>query len=221
MDESKDLVIFGTTDSAKIAHYYFSNDSELNVVAFTVDSRFKNKEVFCGLPVVPFESVVTEFPPSENLMFVAMGYTNMNRNRAEKFIESRRKGYSLATYVSSRCSFLSEREPGENCFILEDNTIQPFVEIGENVVLWSGNHIGHDVKIGSHSFITSHVVISGNTTIRDYCFLGVNSTIRDSIELGKSTLVGAGASIMSSTEDDSVWLTPKSVEIKKKSSDVL
>jgi acyl-[acyl carrier protein]--UDP-N-acetylglucosamine O-acyltransferase len=31
----------------------------------------------------------------------------------------------------------------ENCFILEDNTIQPHAQIGANVTLWSGNHVGH------------------------------------------------------------------------------
>jgi len=33
------------------------------------------------------------------------------------------------------------------------------VTIGNNVTLWSGNHIGHDAMIDDHGFITSHVVI--------------------------------------------------------------
>ena len=36
------------------------------------------------------------------------------------------------------------------------------VRIGNDVVLWSGNHIGHDSTIGDHCFIASHVVVSGN-----------------------------------------------------------
>ena len=55
----------------------------------------------------------------------------------------------------------ARHEIGENCFIFEDNTIQPFVKIGDDVVLWSGNHIGHHAEIGDHCFISSHVVISG------------------------------------------------------------
>ena len=56
---------------------------------------------------------------------------------------------------------ISPRPPGDNCFILEDNTVQPFVTIGNNVTLWSGNHIGHDSVIEDDCFISSHVVVSG------------------------------------------------------------
>ena len=221
MTQKRKLVIFGTTASGKIAHYYFSNDSEYEVVAFTVDSEFMDGSDYNGLPVFPFEELVSSHPPNEFHLFVAMGYTRMNRQREQKYTQAKSVGYTLATYVSSKCNFLSNNPPGENCLILEDNTIQPFVEIGDNVVLWSGNHVGHDVVIGNHVFVSSHVVISGNTKIGDYCFLGVNSTIRDSIEIGESTLVGAGASIMSSTEPESVWLPPKSTRIGKRSSELL
>ena len=106
--------------------------------------------------------------------------------------------------------------------ILEDNTIQPFVEIGDNVIMWSGNHLGHDVKIGDHTFISSHVVISGFTIIGESCFLGVNSTFKDDITVGDRTLVGAGAIIMKSTTEDSVWLPARSNKMdKKKSTDLI
>ena len=221
MGESNRLVIFGNTGAAKIAFHYFTTDSKYDVVAFTVDSQYIDEPTFQGLPVVAFEDISKIYSPDDTWLFVAMGYSKMNKIREEKYMLCRDLGYRLASYVSSKCNFLSENQPGDNCMILEDNTVQPYVEIGDNVVLWSGNHIGHDVVIGSHSFISSHVVISGNTVIGERCFLGVNSTVRDSIELGDSTLVGAGAIIMSSTEQDSVWLPPKSTKIRKKSSDLL
>ena len=72
-----------------------------------------------------------------------MSYAKMNKLRAEKYYQAKQLGYELVSYISSRCSFLTEYPVGENCAILEDNTIQPFVRIGNNVTLWSGNHIGH------------------------------------------------------------------------------
>jgi UDP-3-O-[3-hydroxymyristoyl] glucosamine N-acyltransferase len=92
--------------------------------------------------------------------------------------------------------------------VLEDNTIQPFVTIGDNVVLWSGNHIGHHSTIGNHVFISSHVVVSGGVRIGDYCFVGVNATFRDHISVGQRTVIGAGALIMKNTPDDSVFIEP-------------
>ena len=94
------------------------------------------------------------------------------------------------------------------------------MKIGNNVTLWSGNHIGHDVIINDHCFITSHVVISGFTEVGEFSFIGVNSTLRDSIVIGKKCLIGAGACIMESTEDESVWLPIKSVQLNKKSSEL-
>ena len=47
---------------------------------------------------------------------------------------------------------------GENTFIFEANVVQPGVTVGDNVVLWSGNHIGHDSVIEDHCFIASHAV---------------------------------------------------------------
>ena len=71
--------------------------------------------------------------------------------------------------------------------------MQPFVRLGDNVILWSGNHIGHHSAIGSHCFISSHVVISGGVDIGESCFLGVNSTLANNLKIGRDCLIGAGA----------------------------
>jgi sugar O-acyltransferase (sialic acid O-acetyltransferase NeuD family) len=212
------LVIFGTGDIARLAHFYFTRDSEHEVAGFTVDAEYRRGDSFAGLPLVEAGSVATVFPPGEHVMFVAMSYAKMNRVRAAKYEQMKAAGYRLVSYVSSRCSYLSESPPGDNCFILEDNTVQPFVRIGNNVTLWSGNHIGHDSVIEDHCFITSHVVVSGNVTVRPYCFIGVNATLRNSIEIAEQTLIGAGAVIMKSTQPKGVYL-PQRAERFSKSSD--
>ena len=90
--------------------------------------------------------------------------------------------------------------------ILEDNTIQPFVTIGHNVTLWSGNHIGHHSLVKDHSFIASHVVISGGVEIGEQCFIGVNATIRDHITIGERSVIGAGTLILSDVEPEGVYI---------------
>ena len=134
--------------------------------------------------------------------------------------EAKAKGYTLATYVSSRCSYVSQHPPGDNCFILEDNTVQPFVTIGSNVTLWSGNHIGHDASIGDHCFISSHVVVSGHVSIGTHCFLGVNATLRNGLTIGDRTLIGAGALIMKNTPPGSVWVPERTAKFSKTSDQV-
>ena len=216
----KQLIIIGNSSNAKLAYYYFTNDSEYEVVAFSVDQKFIAKKEFCELPVIPFETLEKTHPCSEFVAFVAIGYTDMNNLRADLYNRTKAKGYKLPNYISSKCSFLTKEGIGDNNIILEDNTIQPFVKIGSNNVLWSGNHIGHDVNIKDHCFITSHVVISGFTTIENNCFLGVNSTIRDAITIGEFSLIGAGATIMKSTEPFSVYLANKPFKMNKLSTEL-
>jgi sugar O-acyltransferase (sialic acid O-acetyltransferase NeuD family) len=214
------LVIFGTGDIARLAHFYFSRDSEHEVVAFTVDAEYRRADSFLDLPLVEAGSVATAYPPDQHAMFVAMSYARMNRVRAAKYDQMKSAGYRLVSYVSSRCSYLSDNPPGDNCFILEDNTIQPFVRIGNNVTLWSGNHIGHDSTIEDHCFITSHVVVSGNVTVRPYCFIGVNATLRNSIEIAPASLIGAGAVIMKNTTAKGVYLPQRAERFSKTSDEI-
>jgi len=212
------LVIFGAGDIARLAHYYFTRDSDHEVAAFTVDEKYRQGETFLDLPLVPFESVSKLYPAREFKMFVALSYARMNKLRAEKYDQAKQNGYEVASYVSSRCSFLTDHPVGDNCFILEDNTIQPFVRIGNDVTLWSGNHIGHDAVIEDHCFLASHIVVSGHVRIRNNCFIGVNATLRNSITIAPETLIGAGAVIMKDTLEKGVYL-PQRAELFTKQSD--
>lgn len=214
------LVIFGAGDIARLAHYYFTSDSEHNVAAFTVDEKYRQADAFLDLPLVPFEKVTDHYPPQEYQMFVALSYSRMNKLREEKYYAAKQNGYELASYVSSRCSFLTDQPVGDNCFILEDNTIQPFVRIGNDVTLWSGNHIGHDAVIEDHCFLASHIVVSGHVRIRPNCFIGVNATLRNSITLAPETLVGAGAIIMKDTIEQGVYLPERAKLSSKKSYEI-
>ncbi len=211
------LVIFGAGDIARLAHHYFTTDSPHRVVAFTVDRDYMADEAFLGLPLCAADEVVARYPPGDFQMFVALSYSRMNHVRAAKYAEMKGAGYRLETYISSRCTYLAE-PPGDNCFILEDNTIQPFVRIGNDVTLWSGNHIGHDSVIEDHCFIASHVVVSGHVRVRPYCFIGVNATLRNSITLATETLVGAGSLIMKDTEAKSVYVAART-DVFPKTSD--
>lgn len=215
--KQKQLIIFGTGDIAQLAKYYFDTDSLYKVVAFTVDREYCTSPTFENLPVVPFDEIAIQYPPNEIEIFIALSYAQMNHLRKLKYLEAKEMGYKIASYVSSKCSYLSQFPAGENAFILEDNTIQPFVKIGDNVTLWSGNHIGHHSTIESHNFISSHVVISGHCVVYSNCFIGVNATIGHQVCIAKESLVGAGAIITKDTEDAGVYVPAKSVKLDKKS----
>jgi len=214
------LVIFGAGDIARLAHFYFSRDSGYDVAGFVVDRAYRSGDSFLGLPLVDAEEMTARFPPGDYEMFVAISYAKVNQLRAEKYAAAKAAGYRLASYVSSRCTYLAEARPGDNAFILEDNTVQPFVTIGNDVTLWSGNHIGHDTIVEDHCFIASHVVVSGHVRIGSGSFVGVNATLRNGITIGARSVIGAGAIIMKDTRPGSVFLGERAKPFAKSSDEI-
>lgn len=202
----KKLVIFGLGDLARMAIFYFNKDSDYEVAAFTVTNEYIKEKTYHGLPIVPFESIEISHPKEQYDLFIAIGYSYLNQLRARFYFEAKQKGYKLASYISSMATVLSE-EIGDNTFIFEDNTIQPYVKIGNNVILWSGNHIGHDSIIEDHCFITSHVVLAGWTLVGSYSFIGINATIKDKVKIGEKCVIGAGALITKNTQPGRIYKT--------------
>ena len=202
----ENLVIFGTGEISELAHYYFTHDSNYEVVGFAVDEEFKDREQHCGLPVVSDVELTDRFPPETHKAFVAISYAKLNSVRSEKVKFLKTNGYQLATYVSSKATILTDHPIGENCFILEDNTIQPFVSIGNNVTMWSGNHIGHHSVIEADCFITSHVVISGGCKVGQASFIGVNATLRDHVVIAEKNVIGPSSLILSNTSPFEVYV---------------
>ena len=203
--EKRPLLIVGNSEIAAMAFEYFEHDSPWTPVAFVVDDAFITADTFNGLPLVSFEQAATCYPPGEVTGFVAVGDGQLNRLRMAMFDRMIGLGYELASYVSSAAFVWRDVRIGRNCFILEHNVLQPFVTIGDNVTLWSGNHIGHRSMIEDHVFMTSHVVVSGFCTIGARAFLGVNATLANGVIVAADNFIAMAACIGASTEADGIY----------------
>jgi len=131
------------------------------------------------------------------------------------------EGYELISYVSSRASNFGEVEVGDNCFVLEFAVIQPCAKIGNDVFIWSANHIGHHASIADHCYIAGNVVVSGDTKIEPYCFIGVSATLGHEISIGAESFIGAGSIITKNVEPKSVYITPDTPKFRLDSSTFL
>lgn len=200
------VVLFGTGRGADVAQRFLERDSEHQVCGFTVDRPYVGAGTLRGLPVVPFEEVEKQFSPDEYQMLVVLGYQRMNALRAEKYLAAKAKGFRFISYVNSHFYRAEDLSIGENCFILDNQSISLDVKIGNNVVMWSSNHIGDMSVIGDHSWIASHVTLAAGVKVSSYSFLGVGATVSGNVTLGQSTFVGAHAFVASDTADNSVLL---------------
>lgn len=210
MPTSNKLVIVGDSLFAEIAHEYFEHDSDYEVVAFSVEEAFRERDELRGLPVIPFESLQDELDPAAHSVYAAITYAQVNRLRQRLAAEAKAKGFALASYVSSSAFVWRNVELGEHVFIFEDNTIQPFVSIGSNCVLWSGNHIGHHSTVRDNVFIASHAVISGSVDVGENSFIGVNATIVNDISIGRDSWLGPHVVVTRSTEPETFWRPARS-----------
>lgn len=213
MPLKQNLIIIGDSAFAEIAYEYFTHDSDYTVRAFAVEREYVKRDNLFGIPVVPLDTVAKQFGPADHAFFAANVYTQGNDLRKRLYETARGLGYSPASYVSSHAFVWRNATVGDHCFIFENNVIQPFVTVGDNVVLWSGNHIGHHSTIGSHCFVSSHVVVSGFVNVGESCFLGVNSTISNNTNVGAKCNVGAGAIVLGDVPDNQtvvgLWKRPK------------
>ncbi len=200
------VIVFGVKDFAQLARFYLQHDSPHEVVAFSVNEKYlPEQRSFEELPVVAFEGIEKSYPPADFRFFAPMSPRRMNRLRESVYKQIKDKGYELISYVSSKATVFSGVPIGDNCFILEDNTIQPFAAIGNNVVLWSGNHIGHHSVVKDHVSFTSHVVLSGHCVVEPFCFFGVNATIRNHLLIAEGSLIAMSAAVTRDTEPWGVY----------------
>jgi sugar O-acyltransferase (sialic acid O-acetyltransferase NeuD family) len=206
MTSGERIVIVGAGEQAEIAYEYFTYDSPHDVVAFAVERQYHDATSLYDLPVVPLDEVAQHYGPSSYRAFVAVSSTHLNRVRERLFADVKARGYRCVSYVSSDAFRWRNVEVGENSFVFEANVLQHHVRIGDNVILWSGNHVGHRTVIEDHAFVSSHVVISGFCRIGTRSFMGVNSCVGDNRTIAPDCVVGAGAVIVRDTEARGVYV---------------
>jgi sugar O-acyltransferase (sialic acid O-acetyltransferase NeuD family) len=204
------VVLFGAGRGADIAFRFLKRDSDHELCGFSTDLRHIERDTFHDLPVVAFESVEQRFPPDQYKFLVLLGYQRMNGLRAEKYLAAKAKGYSFISYINSQFYRAEDLNVGENCFIMDNQSISLDVKIGNNVVMWSSNHVGDLSTIGDHSWLASHVTVAAEVNVQPYCFLGIGATIGNRLMLGERTFVGANALIASNTEQNSVHVSSTS-----------
>ena len=198
-----DIVVFGAGQIADVARTYVDRHGPDRIVAFCVDDAFRTGDTFAGRPQVSWEELERHYPPDRVHLLGPLSFRKLNAFRRARFEEGKARGYSFASFVHPSCHVYTDRI-GENCFILENNTLQPFVEIGDDVILWSNNHIGHHSRIGAHSFVSTYCGISSNVTIGEECFLAGKASIDYGRTVGARSFLGQASVVLADLPEESV-----------------
>ena len=187
-----DIVLFGAGRIAEVAKAYIDLHGADRIVGFTVDRDYCKAETFAGLPLAPWDMLESRFPPAEVKLLGPLSYQRLNDLRMERHLEGKARGYAFTSFVHPH-SHIYTTDIGENCFILENNVIQPFARIGDGVMIWSGSHVGHHTTVGSYTFISSQVGLGSGVTIGERCFLAGKAGVDSGGQIGQACFVGLGA----------------------------
>jgi sugar O-acyltransferase (sialic acid O-acetyltransferase NeuD family) len=203
--DTRPVVIFGNLRSASLARYCLTHDSALRVAAFTVDAAYVKAPEHEGLPLVEFEQLEARFKPADFQLLIPMGYQGVNGVRRARYESAKRRGYTLANYVSSRASVWPDLVLGDNVMIYEHAVVEPFCRIGSDCIVRSGAHLSHHCALGDHAFVAVQAAAAGGVQIGEQAFVGIGAVLRDQVHIAPRSFIGAGAVVVSDTEADLVY----------------
>ena len=170
-----------------------------------------------NIPIFPFESISSEFPPSKSRLIVTVGYVQMNHIREQRIELAKEMGYELINYVHPSVVLDESIKLGENIIILEYATIHPYSSVGTGCFISSNVNVGDRCEIGGNCWINAGVGIAGGTKVGDNCFFGVNATLGNNICIGSSVFIGANTFVGHDTNDGEVYISPQAEKIRMNS----
>lgn len=208
MSGERPIVLFGTGAVASVVRNILDHESPYRVVALTVDRAHIATDADWDLEIVPFDEIATRYPPSENGMFVAIGYSQMNGVRAARCEQARELGYELVSHVSERTSTWPGFTARPNTIVMEDCTVGPGAQIGEDCIVWPRCYVGHGTTVGDHCYVAANSSISGFSSIGSRSVIGSAAVVRDGIAVGEACVIGVGAVLTTDLEAHSVIAAP-------------
>lgn len=195
----KKLIIFGATDYACRIYYLFRDYCDYDIIGFCVDKEYKKDDILENLPVYDTDYVINNFNPDDYLLYIAIGYSKLNRIKEEKYNFFKNLGYSFANFIHPTAVIEKNVTLGDNLFIGAFTYINYNAVIHNNVYIGNSSLIGHHCVIENNCYIASSK-IAGYVHIKQNCFLGMNSAIRDKAIIGEYSIIGIGCSANYSLE---------------------
>ncbi|OYU75257.1 MAG: transferase, partial [Alphaproteobacteria bacterium PA3] len=181
LTDDRPVILFGNQMSASLAWYSLTHDSAQQVAGFAVDAARLGSSHYEGLPLVPFEQLEQFYPAADYRLMIPMGFTQVNGIRKARYDNAKARGYTMASYVSSRASVWPDLVVGDNVLIYEHAIIQPYARLGSNCIIRSGAHVSHHCQVADHAFVSAEVAMASACQIGEQAILGVGCVLRDGL----------------------------------------
>ena len=156
------------------------------------------------LPVYSLNYFIKNLSNIDTLIFVAVGYHNLNQVREEKISSIPR----LQPICVSEHAYIAESaEISEGCLVMPGAVIEPFVRVKRNTIIWSNVVVGHHSEIHHSCWIAANTTIGSSIEINELCFIGLGAGVCNSLSVGKSAFIGASTLVGNNVNDESVLIS--------------
>ena len=203
---TKNLIIIGTSTNARHVYEFVKSYNLYNIVGFAVNEKYKNSDTFLGLPIYSLENLENEYSSSDFVVFIALLWNRLNKDRRELYEYCKNKGYKMANIISPTAIIRSKID-GDNCWIHDYVIIQNNAEIASNNAIMAFTLIGANTKVGPHCFFGARSLLGGGSSVGEQSFIGINSTVFDGTEIGKKCIIGACPAVKRNMPDFSKYIT--------------
>lgn len=189
------LAIYGAGD---LGREVFEIAQDINCVQdkwkelFFLDDSGRVK-VLKGREVISFEEMRGRYSNDEIEITIAVGEPEARRILREKV---KGGGYRLARCVHPTSRISASAELGDGVIIQSGNFISCDVKINENVYVQPHACIGHDCKIGSDSVISSFVSLAGHCVVGEQTYIGMSVPVKEGTLIGAQSIIGMGSVVV-------------------------
>lgn len=182
------LLLYGNGPHTRVIYGYLH---ELSILSgFIVDDHVVHHQPVIGnFSVTPLSRAVTEFPPDEYAVLVALAFRDFNDLRKDRTNALRQLGYRTASFIDQSVRLPKTYSIAENCIVIDHVALNDGVTIQEGSFVSSGAMLGHDSVLEPYSWVGSGVALAGGVAIGASSILGLNCSVKQNTKLGHHTLV--------------------------------
>jgi len=162
----------------------------------TTDDLIKRKEEFSGV-------------------IVAIG-DNVIRFEKQQFLEL--SGCTIATIIHPKSTISRFASIEKGSVVFAGAIINPFVQIGQSVIVNTAATIDHDCIIGNGAHIAPGAHIAGGVTVGTLTWVGIGASIRQYLDIGDHIIIGAGAVVVCHLRTPGTYIGLPASLLERKSS---
>jgi sugar O-acyltransferase (sialic acid O-acetyltransferase NeuD family) len=169
------------------------------------DDKEKHQKKFHGVQVVgDVNSVATDFKKgSIDFVIICFGDKNLLlKNKIYHMLSAVHVPFINAIHNS----FIKGKGAQEGCgnIVAANVTIGQEVQLGRNLIIWSGVVIEHNSSVGNCCYFGPNATVSGFSVIGDYVMIGSGAVILPEVKVGSGAIIGAGAVVTKNVEENTI-----------------